>query len=660
MTKKDGVKIFISSSLKDEAYRTELEVHLLGLSRQVSIDIWHDRKIQIGDVWDKPIDRELENADIIIFLISPAFLSSEYDSSEEFKMAIQRQFEGNAIVIPIVIRSSHWSSTPFSKLGVLPRGGKPIANWESRDEAWFDVIRGIKSAIDIIAEKNEDTLLEESSDQPLPISEIFRTAGVPEKTYVVPQNYQMLKAHINDFKHGLAVEGPSGIGKTTIIKKTLIELHQNNVQWFRSTSEQDIEKLRVLLKKRLRGHIIIDDFHHLNPKLRQEIAKSIKELVESPNPKSAKISIIGINKVGHSLMEDFPELAGRVRVVSMGRQPDDLILKMIIKGERAANIKFRFRREIVEVARGSFFTAQLLCLHIAMFAKVIDSQSVLRLIEFRPSDVMKNVLKELEFKYHNSLHKFATLGNGLQSAGGTLILLWILRNEDSGYIRVDEAQAQYPTFKPAFNWMLNDNLVQAFERYPKLANLFFYDQKAKTLTVEDPQLIFYLKNIEWAEFCRKAGQTISISPEGKLKIKRKGNNGIADFFSLPNDSRVSSDVIWWGFALIVGTFISLISIIVIILPKEWWIGKLFILLAGAGTILVGLRNPKTKYIRAFWVVFAFFSSTHLLPALGLEASGSKFWVKIVTEGPNSTFNLVVGIVLIVLLLFDRLEHKKEN
>ncbi len=39
-----------------------------------------------------------------------------------------------------------WKSTPFSKLQVLPKDGKPVINWDNRDDAWLDVAKGIRQA----------------------------------------------------------------------------------------------------------------------------------------------------------------------------------------------------------------------------------------------------------------------------------------------------------------------------------------------------------------------------------------------------------------------------------------------------------------------------------------------------------------------------------
>ena len=59
-------RLFISYSHKDEALRSRVCEHLVGLQREGVIDLWHDRKIRAGQEWAGAIDANLEAADIIL------------------------------------------------------------------------------------------------------------------------------------------------------------------------------------------------------------------------------------------------------------------------------------------------------------------------------------------------------------------------------------------------------------------------------------------------------------------------------------------------------------------------------------------------------------------------------------------------------------------
>lgn len=64
-------KLFFSYSHKDEALRDELETHLSMLKRQGIIETWHDRRIGAGKELSKEIDKNLEESDVILLLVSP-------------------------------------------------------------------------------------------------------------------------------------------------------------------------------------------------------------------------------------------------------------------------------------------------------------------------------------------------------------------------------------------------------------------------------------------------------------------------------------------------------------------------------------------------------------------------------------------------------------
>jgi len=75
--------LFLSYSHKDSAIRDELEIHWAALKRQGVIDIWHDRRIGVGKEFDNEIGKNLNEADIILLLISPNFIASEFPHHEK-------------------------------------------------------------------------------------------------------------------------------------------------------------------------------------------------------------------------------------------------------------------------------------------------------------------------------------------------------------------------------------------------------------------------------------------------------------------------------------------------------------------------------------------------------------------------------------------------
>src|SRR2546423_6012720 len=144
----DALKLFYSYALEDEVLRKKLNIHLAMLRREGLISEWHDRDISAGSLWAEEIDAHLKKANIILLLISPSFLASDYCYGIEMQEAMKRQAEGKVRVIPIILRPCDWENAPFKKLQALPKDAKPVTMWSNRDAAFSNIAKGIHRVID--------------------------------------------------------------------------------------------------------------------------------------------------------------------------------------------------------------------------------------------------------------------------------------------------------------------------------------------------------------------------------------------------------------------------------------------------------------------------------------------------------------------------------
>jgi len=138
--------IFISYSHKDNQYREDLRNWLKPLAREQKLKIWDDQSVDLGKEWAKEINVNLENAQIIILLVSVDFLASDYCYSIELKKAIEKHKKNEAIVIPIIIRDCNWHETPFSKLQI-PFGGDPLSNFDNIDSRYKSIVKDIEMSL---------------------------------------------------------------------------------------------------------------------------------------------------------------------------------------------------------------------------------------------------------------------------------------------------------------------------------------------------------------------------------------------------------------------------------------------------------------------------------------------------------------------------------
>ncbi|MGG6264822.1 COR domain-containing protein [Leptolyngbya sp. AN03gr2] len=142
-----ALHLFCSYSHKDEVLKDELSVRLKLLQRKGLIRLWDDRQIPPGSDWKQEIDTNLERADIILLLISPDFIASDYCYEIEGKRALERDQAGEATVIPILIRPVDWQSVPFNHLQALPTDLKAVRQWSDRDDAWLNVEQAIEKIV---------------------------------------------------------------------------------------------------------------------------------------------------------------------------------------------------------------------------------------------------------------------------------------------------------------------------------------------------------------------------------------------------------------------------------------------------------------------------------------------------------------------------------
>jgi len=144
------IEIFFSYAHEDEELMNDVRRQLVIHERNGRILKWHDRQIPPGSEWRNHIDHRLNKAQIILLFVSPHFIESRYCYEIEGKTALRRHENGEARVVPVILRPCAWIEAPFSKLLALPRDGKPVSRWEDRDEACLDVATGVMHVVDEI------------------------------------------------------------------------------------------------------------------------------------------------------------------------------------------------------------------------------------------------------------------------------------------------------------------------------------------------------------------------------------------------------------------------------------------------------------------------------------------------------------------------------
>ncbi len=144
------IEIFCCYVRKDQSLLNELKTHLIPLQRRGLINVWSDTDISPGREREEEIKKHLRTAQIILLLVSPDFLASDYCYSNQMSQAMERHERGEVCVIPVILRHAIWHNTPFGKLEALPTGANPVtgSNWRNRNVAFHSVAEGVRKAVE--------------------------------------------------------------------------------------------------------------------------------------------------------------------------------------------------------------------------------------------------------------------------------------------------------------------------------------------------------------------------------------------------------------------------------------------------------------------------------------------------------------------------------
>jgi hypothetical protein len=138
-------KVFISYAREDEAYVQTFKSHLRGMEIDGLIAVWTDAEILASEEWRLEIQKQIDQTDIMLLLMSPDFINSDFIQKVELKQALERRLAGTTLVVPVNLRRVGLPEF-LSRLQRTPRE-TPIASAADQDEAWYQVSLDLKKLI---------------------------------------------------------------------------------------------------------------------------------------------------------------------------------------------------------------------------------------------------------------------------------------------------------------------------------------------------------------------------------------------------------------------------------------------------------------------------------------------------------------------------------
>jgi len=120
--------VFISYSHKDEAWKEQLATHLKALEIEGFYQSWDDGKIEPGSDWRMEIETALNEARVVVMLISADYLASKFITEVEVPLILKRRREGGVTVLPVLVRPCTWEKIQWlSAIQFMHWGGKALS-----------------------------------------------------------------------------------------------------------------------------------------------------------------------------------------------------------------------------------------------------------------------------------------------------------------------------------------------------------------------------------------------------------------------------------------------------------------------------------------------------------------------------------------------------
>lgn len=340
-----------------------------------------------------------------------------------------------------------------------------------------------------------------------PLSDVFKLSGVPERTFVQPVEFESLLVNLQTPGRGLVIEGPSGIGKTTAITGALERLGMtSDVLRLSARRRDDVELIAELPSMGDLGIVVVDDFHRLDNAVRSSLADFLKTLADEED-EATKVIVVGINRAGETLISFARDLNNRIDILKFEANPDHKIEEVVSLGEQALNISIATKAEIVDAAAGSFYVAQMLCHETCVAAGVLEEQTSEVNIEVSFEAVLERVMTRLSTAFHDIALRFAH-GTKLRREGRAPylnVLRW-LAEANEWAIDLDRERTHHPALKGSVGQVVEKGfLSDLIDSDDGISSVLHFEPNTSVLSAEDPQFVFYIRNLAWNAFAKQVG-----------------------------------------------------------------------------------------------------------------------------------------------------------
>lgn len=535
-------EVIVLHTEKDRTFAVALATHAEGLRRsgRAQLSLYSESKESSDARPDLQIRDRVNRAALVVVLLSPHFIKSE-----TMRLAEQALLLG-ASIVPVLARVCAWKRTELRRLVPLPRSGGAIDQYPFPDEAYAEVVVDLRESLGRLsgaahsAERPLDRRKSTVRRKGFSVNQLFSEDTRLDAGYVEPAEYDQLRNALTRPDDALVLEGPAGSGKSAAVKRALKSLALDFVHL--SPGDQRLDSLHR--PEDVDGWIVIDHFHRLDETRKRRIA-DLMQLMSDNRRKRGKLILVGVGQLARAILTLNPQLALRFELISMRRQSDTIIDKLLRSWERALNIHFEPRDALMLLAKGSFALARQLAVHAITDARITETQTSPIGVAVSRATLVDRLLKELKFAY-DDIFNLVRADAKMVPRGVYLALLWLLSERGDKRLPISELSNRYPQFLRVAETIGYDRLLAPVRESATLSQSVWVDRES--VTAADPKLSFYLQHTSFAELINAAGLRGVARINGNGVLKYRVASGNANRFDAIGFAMwdISDGDLFWG------------------------------------------------------------------------------------------------------------------
>lgn len=337
------------------------------------------------------------------------------------------------------------------------------------------------------------------------VEEVFVTEGVPEFTFVRPPNYGEIFVDIRRTGKPVIIEGQSGTGKTTCVKK-ILESIGGEAEYLTARNATHVSRIEALAHNPRAGFYVIDDFHRLASELQERLANIAKASSEEGKESALpKLVLIGINQVGSELIHLVPDIAKRIGIHRIQPGRIEQIRNLISEGCKELNITIENSDDIFNESKGDYWLTQQFCQTICILNNVFENQAEHNPLSFDVDMLRTKTVDRLKSTYYTAVKDFCRGRRFRPTNDPYFRLLKTISDQESSIVDVNELANANEDVRGSINNIKEHRLVVLLEEKPSCSRYFYYNSETKNFAIEDPALFYFIRHLDWEALRKDCG-----------------------------------------------------------------------------------------------------------------------------------------------------------